>query len=112
MSEATSGAVLEWSRMSLRSSRLRADGDGVEPALRVGQQLGALDNAHFLGPAGRGAFQHGEDGGRGVAERIRRVGAAEARGDQERGEQIAGAVWADRQFWRAHAPGLSALDSQ
>src|SRR5216684_3959630 len=27
-----------------------ADSDGVEPALRLGEQLGALDDAHFLGP--------------------------------------------------------------
>ena len=35
-------------------------------------------------------------------------GAADARGDQQRGKQIAGAVRADRQFWRAHAPGALA----
>ena len=38
--------------------------------------------------------------------------AADARGNQQRGEQIAGAVRADRQFWRAHAPGVGAFDGQ
>ena len=33
----------------------------------------ALDDAHFLGAPGRRAFQYGEDGGGGVAERIRRA---------------------------------------
>ena len=32
--------------------------------------------------------------------------------DQQRGKQVAGAVRADRQFWRAHAQGLCALDGQ
>ena len=42
------------------------------------------------------------------------VSAADARGDQQRGKQVAGAVRADRQFWRAHAPGLglAAFDGQ
>ena len=46
----------------------------------------------------------------------RRVRPADTRGHQQRGEQVAGAVRADRQFWRAHAPGLErflgALDGE
>src|SRR6185312_3260520 len=88
---------------------LAADGDAIELALRMNKRLGASDNAHFLGTAGRGAFEHGEDGGSRVAQRVRRAVAAQARSDQQRGEQIAGAVRTDRQFWCAHAPGICAL---
>src|SRR4030088_920183 len=50
-----------------------ADSDRVEPALGTNEQLGALDDAHFLGPADSSALQHGEGGGYGVAQRFWRV---------------------------------------
>ncbi len=79
---------------------------------RLSEQLSALDDAHFLGPAGRGALQHGEDGRCGVAQRIWRVRSANARGHEERGKQIAGPGRADRQFRRTHAPGLGPFDGK
>ena len=72
--------------MSLRSSGLPASylrsthGNGIEPALGMDEQFAALDDAHFLGAAECGAFQHGEDGGGGVRQRIRRVRSQDARG--------------------------------
>src|SRR5258706_11474059 len=86
-----------------------ADSDGVEPACRADEQLGALDDPHFLGPAAGSALQHGEDGGYGMPQRIRRVRPPNARGHQERGKQIAVAGRADRQFQRAPAPGLDSF---
>src|SRR5712671_7889673 len=82
-----------------------ADSDGVEPARRADEQLGARDDTHFLGPADSSALQHGEDGGYGVAQRIRRVLFPNPRGHEERGKQIPSAGRADRQFRRAYAQG-------
>ena len=50
-----------------------ADRDNVEPALRMSEQRGSLDDAQFLDLAGLGALQHGEDGRCCVAHRIRCV---------------------------------------
>src|SRR5207247_3310835 len=55
-----------------------AESDRLEPAFRMHEQRGAFDDAHFLGAIGRGALQHGVDGGRGVAERVGRVRSAHA----------------------------------
>src|SRR6202043_2349415 len=67
-----------------------ADVKDVEPVRRMGEQGCGLDDPHFLGAAGRGALQHGEDGRGGVAQRIRRVRSSNARGHEQPGKQIAG----------------------
>src|SRR3974377_2335864 len=87
-----------------------ADSDRLEPALRMSEQIAALDNAHFLGAARRGALQHGEDGRDGMGKRIRRVRSPNAGRYVERGEEIAGAVRADRQFGRRPAKGAGSLN--
>src|SRR6185437_3457529 len=89
-----------------------ADFDRLETPLRVNELLGALDDAHLFRAGCRGALQHGEDRGGGVAQRVWRVLAQNARGDAERGEEIAGAIRADRKFWRAHAPRLCSFDGE
>src|SRR6202007_1757364 len=82
-----------------------ADSDCLEPALRMSEQLGALDDAHFLGAASRRTLQHGEDRGHGVTQRMRRVPSPNASRYVERSKEITCSGRADRQFRRAHAPG-------
>src|SRR5690242_13128569 len=67
--------------------------------------VSALDDTHLRRPARGGPLQHCENGGGGVRKRLGSVSAANASRYVERGEEIAGAVRADWQFWRAHAPG-------
>jgi len=94
----------------LRYSALRAaDSDGVEPALGLSEQFGALDRCAFLGSAAGSALQHGEDGGyawpseSGVFDPRTRAATRSA------AKQIAECGRTDRQFRRARAPCLDSF---
>ena len=78
---------LEIPNMSPQSA---ADDGRFEPALGMDEQLRAFDDAHFLCALGCGALQHGEDGGCRVRQRLRRIRSTDTRGDEQRGEEVAG----------------------
>src|SRR5262249_31070710 len=89
-----------------------ADGDRLEAARRIHEPARACDDAQFLGAGGGGALDHGEHRGRRMRERLWWVLAAHAPRGKQRGEEIAGSVWTDRNARRAHAPRGGVFDSQ